>query len=293
MELIASLPFWRRISSRCTLLVEDLAAIAAPLEAGEWIGRRRRAIVALAVLVLAVAGCSKESVDAYQAPTGTPVVLISIDTLRADRLPAYGYDGVETPALDRLRRDGILYERAYSHVPLTLPSHASLLTGLLPAAHGLRDNIGYFLDAERVAAGEIPHLPLALRQAGYATGAAVSTYVLRAKMGLDQGFDFYEDSIEFRTGTGLGGLQRPGSETLALSRDWLGEHAEEPFFFFFHIYEPHTPYQPMPEFAARYSNSYDAEVASADRIVGDLLAELDRLGVYDEAIKTCFLAKES
>jgi arylsulfatase A-like enzyme/Flp pilus assembly protein TadD len=244
----------------------------------------RLAAAALAAAALLFAGCGRQVADGYAAPAGTPVVVVSIDTLRADRLPAYGYDGVETPAIDRLRDDGILYERAYSHVPLTLPAHSSLLTGLLPAAHGLRDNIGYFLDADRVAAGEIPHLPLALRRAGYATGAAVSSYVLRAKMGLDQGFDFYEDSIEFRTGTGLGGLQRPGSETLALSRDWLRENAEEPFFYFFHIYEPHTPYQPLPEFATRYSNPYDAEVASADRIVGELFAELDRLGVYDKAI---------
>jgi arylsulfatase A-like enzyme/Tfp pilus assembly protein PilF len=233
---------------------------------------------------LALAGCDRQAADGYRAPAGTPVVLVSIDTLRADRLPAYGYEGVETPAIDRLRDDGILYQRAYSHVPLTLPSHTSLFTGVLPAAHGVRDNIGYFLDAERVAAGEIPHLPLALERAGYATGAAVSSYVLRSKMGLDQGFGFYEDSVEFRTGTGLGGLQRPGSETLELSRDWLRGHADEPFFFFFHIYEPHTPYQPMPEFAARYPHPYDAEVASADRIVGDLFAELDRLGVYDRAI---------
>lgn len=239
---------------------------------------------ALAAAALALGGCGEPPAADARAPAGTPVVLVSIDTLRADRLPAYGYGGVATAAIDRLRGDGILYERAYSHVPLTLPSHSSLLTGLLPAGHGLRDNIGYFLDAERVAAGEIPHLPLALQRAGYATGAAVSSYVLRSKMGLDQGFDLYEDSIEFRTGTGLGGLQRPGSETLELSRGWLREHADEPFFFFFHIYEPHTPYQPLPEFASRYADPYDGEVASADRIVGDLFAELDRLGVYERAI---------
>lgn len=242
------------------------------------------AVAALTAAAVVASGCGRPAADGYTAPAGTPVVVVSIDTLRADRLPVYGYGGVDTPAIDRLRADGILYERAYSHVPLTLPSHSSLLTGLLPAAHGLRDNIGYFLDAERVAAGEIPYLPLALRGAGYATGAAVSSYVLRAKMGLDQGFDFYEDSIEFRTGTGLGGLQRPGSETLALSRDWLRENADRPFFFFFHIYEPHTPYQPLPELAARYPDLYDAEVASADRIVGELFAELDRLGVYERAI---------
>ena len=87
-------------------------------------------------------------------PKGTPVILISIDTLRADHLPAYGYKGVETPALDALRQDGILYERAYAATPLTFPSHSSLLTGVLPAQHGVRDNVGYRLDAgeDRAAA---------------------------------------------------------------------------------------------------------------------------------------------
>ena len=240
------------------------------------------------VLSICLAACAGPTDDSSQGggevPAGTPVILVSIDTLRADRLPAYGYGGVETPALDALRNDSILFERAYSHIPLTLPAHSSLLTGLLPPEHGLRDNIGYTLDAERLAAGEIPFLPLALRDHGYATGAAVSSYVLRSKMGLDEGFDFYQDSIEFRTGTGLGGLQRPGGATLDLAREWLREAAEGPFFFFFHIYEPHTPYRPPEPFASRYADPYDGEVAAADRVVGDLLDELKRLGVYDRAI---------
>src|SRR5229473_5771577 len=95
-----------------------------------------------------------------------PLVLISIDTLRADHLPAYGYRAVETPHLDRLRRDSILFEHAYSHVPLTLPSHASLLTGLLPFEHGVRDNLGYRLSKDHVT------LATYLRGRGYATGGA-------------------------------------------------------------------------------------------------------------------------
>ncbi len=241
----------------------------------------------LALLLLALAACGRPDDaprPAAEAPPGTPVVLISIDTLRADRLPAYGYDGVETPAIDALRGDSILYERAYSHIPLTLPAHSSLLTGLLPPDHWLRDNLGYTLDAGRIASGEVPFLPAALRERGYATGAAVSSYVLRAKMGLDEGFDFYEDSIEFRTGTGLGGLQRPGRETLELARDWLRSAAAGPFFFFFHIYEPHTPYRPPEPFASRYASPYDGEVATADAVVGELLGELRRLGVYEESL---------
>ena len=99
----------------------------------------------LTVGVVGFLGCSPGPL-AYRAPNGTPIILISIDTLRSDHLPAYGYDGVDTPAIDALRRDGILFERAYTHVPLTLPAHTSLLTGMLPPAHGVRDNLGYVVD---------------------------------------------------------------------------------------------------------------------------------------------------
>lgn len=236
----------------------------------------------LAILLLAA--CSgKTSGGKPDVPAGTPIILISIDTLRADHLPAYGYKGVETPAIDRLRKDGVLYERAYTTTPLTFPAHSSLLTGVLPAVHGVRDNVGYKLDTARIQSGGLPYLPKILKTQGYATGGAVSAYVLQGKMGLQTGFDFYEDSVEFKTGTGLGGLQRPGGETLRLSLDWLRSVKDQPFFFFFHIYEPHTPYTPPPAFAS-YPSKYDGEIAESDRIVGELLAELDRLDVYDRAI---------
>jgi arylsulfatase A-like enzyme/Flp pilus assembly protein TadD len=251
--------------------------------------RRRRAAAALVLLLpaAAAAGCARHADRMPVAPAGTPVVLISIDTLRADHLPAYGYRGVETPAIDALRRDAVLFARAYTHTPLTLPSHTALLTGLLPAVTGVRDNVGYTLDAGRVASGEIPYLPLILKRHGYATGGAVSAFVLQGKTGLANGFDFYDDAIEFRTGTGLGGLQRPGGETLRLALPWLRAAAAappRPFFLFFHIYEPHTPYDPPEPYASRYPLKYDGEIATADAIVGELLAELRLLGAYDRAI---------
>ncbi len=245
------------------------------------------------VLGLALAACSGKG----EAPAGTLVVLISIDTLRSDRLPAYGYTGVETPAIDALRRDSILYERAYSHVPLTLPSHVSLLSGQLPTVHGVRDNAGYRVPA----AG--PWLPAALQERGYATGGVVSAYVLRGVTGLSRGFDFYEDGITFRPGSAMGGLSRSGGESLRLALGWLrslgspgaagtagatetsGSGSGKPFFLFFHLYEPHAPYQPPAPFAARYAASpYDGEVAEADRVVGELMAGLKELGVYDRAL---------
>lgn len=244
---------------------------------------KNRSILLLAALFFTAAGCSPKTGGKPDVPAGTPVIVISIDTLRADRLPAYGYKGVETPALDELVKDSILYERAYTVTPLTLPAHSTLLTGVLPAVHTVRDNVGYRLDTERIEKGELPFLPQILKKKGYATGGAISAYVLQGKSGLSTGFDFYEDSIEFRTGTGLGGLQRPGGETLRVSLDWLRSVADKPFFYFFHIYEPHTPYAP-PERFASYSDKYDGEVAASDAIVGELLEELKRLDVYDKAL---------
>src|SRR5262245_39692068 len=129
---------------------------------------RRTVLPCLALL--AAAACAGRTPERFP---GAPVVLVSIDTLRADHLPAYGYTGVQTPNLDRFRQDAILFANAYTHVPLTLPAHASILTGLLPFEHGVRDNLGYHLEAK-----SHPTLASVLKAKGYATGAAVSAYVL-------------------------------------------------------------------------------------------------------------------
>ena len=229
-------------------------------------------------------GCRNHDPATLRVPKGTPIVLISIDTLRSDHLPAYGYDGVATPNIDALRRESILYSHAYTPTPLTLPAHASLLTGVLPETHGIRDNVGYGLDPARRERDDPPLLTALLAANGYATAAGVSAYVLQGKSGLDEAFDLYEDGIEFQGGRGLGQLQRPGGDTLARVLPWLRDHAAEPFFLWFHIYEPHTPYDPPPEFAARAKNAYDGEIAAADAIVGDLFAELRKLERWDDAI---------
>jgi choline-sulfatase len=239
-----------------------------------------RTIAVLTAIVLSSIGCSRAGGAELRLPDGTPIVLISVDTLRSDRLPAYGYGGVKTPAIDRLRRDGILFERAYTHIPLTLPAHTSLLTGLLPPTHGVRDNLGY-----RVDAATTPLLQQTLKEAGYATGAGVSALVLQRSTGIATGFDFFQDDIEFKTtDVGIQSLQRPGAETLNVVRPWLRSVTDRPFFLFFHIFEPHTPYEPPPEYASRYPSPYDGEVAAADEVVGNLLDELRSLGVYEKAM---------
>lgn len=238
-------------------------------------------ILAVLLILTACGGTTPEGESAVRTSSaaGAPIVLVSIDTLRSDRLGAYGYDRAETPAIDAFARDAILFERAYAHCPLTLPSHSSLLTGLLPTEHGVRDNVGY-----RLKSSGLPFLPRLLKERGYKTGGAVSAYILRRDTGIGDDFDFYEDSFNLRSGASLGENQRPGGETVRRAVEWLETVGPDPFFFFLHLYDPHTPYEPPEPYASRHAGSlYDGEVAATDAIFGDFVAHLKRLGIYDRA----------
>src|SRR5581483_8307078 len=227
--------------------------------------------------LLLVSACSRAPKTHFP---NAPVILISIDTLRADHLSIYGARLVDTPAIDRLAKDGIVYENAYSHVPLTFPSHTTMMTGLLPYQNGVRSNVGYAIDANAQ-----PTLPRLLAQKGYATGAAVSAYVLRGETGLKSLFDFYDDSMPVWESETLGAIQRPGSETLRAALGWLDGVQARPFFLFFHLFEPHSPYEPIEPFKTKYASSpYDGEIATADLYVGQLLDELQKRGLYDKAL---------
>ncbi|MHB0968897.1 MAG: sulfatase-like hydrolase/transferase [Thermoanaerobaculia bacterium] len=234
-------------------------------------------IVVAGLLALACSRSGRETASVRFEKA--PIILISIDTLRADRLPAYGYDGVRTPNIDRFRKDAILFQNAYAQVPLTLPSHVSLLTGLLPADNGVRNNVGYVLDRQAH-----PTIPQLLTQQGYATGAAVSAWVLRKDSGLGDAFDFYDDRVEMRSREAAGHLQRPGDQTIRVAEAWIGERAGEPFFFMLHLFEPHSPYKPPEPFATEYAGQpYDGEVAATDALVGQFLDFLRERGLYDSA----------
>ncbi|MBK8595457.1 MAG: sulfatase-like hydrolase/transferase [Holophagales bacterium] len=236
------------------------------------------AVAGLAALLTFV-GCARKPAAAPLTFPGAPLVLVSIDTLRSDHLPFYGYSGVETPALAALRKDSILFERAYSHAPLTLPAHASIFTGRLPAEHGARDNLGYRLKPD------VPTLAELMKKAGYATGGAISAVVLGGGTGMGRGFDFYEDSVEpTRTHEATGRVQRPGDETEALLGRWLAPVAGGRFFAFLHLYEPHAPYEPAEAFRSRFQSPYDGEIATADAIVGTFLERLKKAGAYDRSL---------
>ena len=240
--------------------------------------RIARTLCAVLGVALLVHGCrGKNAVGG--AFKDAPIILISIDTLRADHLPLYGYKGVETPALARLAGDGIVYDNAYAHVPLTLPSHTTMLTGRLPYENGVRSNIGYSLR------GTGPTLPQLLKARGYATGGAISSYVLRGETGIGPLFDFYDDSLEIFEAATLGALQRDGNDTVRTALRWVDTVREKPFFLFLHLFEPHTPYEPAPELRARYAASpYDGEIATVDAILGRFIAELEQRGLYDDAM---------
>ncbi|MFN2387308.1 MAG: sulfatase-like hydrolase/transferase [Thermoanaerobaculia bacterium] len=230
----------------------------------------KTAAAAFALVMACLIGCGGEGARQDGMP---PVILISVDTLRADHLPSYGYRGVETPHIDGLRRDSVLFRNAYSQVPLTLASHASILTGLLPHEHGIRDNYGYRL------ADSVETLATLLHARGYATGGAISAEVLARSGGLARGFDFYDDAM-----ANADPPERDGIVAARSLAGWIESVADRPFFGFIHLFEPHTPYQPPEPHRSRYPSAYDGEIARADEILGEFLARLKRRGAYDRSL---------
>jgi len=201
------------------------------------------------------------------------VLFVTIDTLRADRVGAYGYAAAETPALDRLAREGVLVEDAVVQVPQTRPSHASIFTGRYPFEHGIRDNTSAPLPAK------IPTLATLLSRAGYETAAFIGAYPVARPSGLDQGFTTFDDP--FGTGEATTAREarseRRASEVVDHALAWLEKPRRKPFFLWIHLFDPHAPYEPPSPFRQRFARRpYDGEVAYADTQVNRLLAWLDR-----------------
>jgi choline-sulfatase len=200
---------------------------------------------------------------------GPDVLLVTIDTLRADRVGAYGDALARTPNMDALAREGALFRQAHAVAPLTLPSHASMLTGLLPRRHGIRDNSGFVL------APSVPTIAGGLQNAGYATAAFVSAYVLHHSTGLDSGFGHYHDPfhpMDLGKVAGQGEAELPSADTANAAAAWWRE-AESPKFAWVHLFAPHAPWDPLPGWEG---DPYRGDVARADAALGLLLRDVPK-----------------
>jgi arylsulfatase A-like enzyme/Tfp pilus assembly protein PilF len=230
-------------------------------------GRRAALLALVAVGVIAGVALARRVARRSAAPPPAPssVLLVTIDTLRADRVGAYGGPAGLTPNLDALARAGAVFGEALASVPLTLPSHATILSGLEPTRHGVHDNGTYvFPDVHQTLATR-------LKARGYATGAFVGAYVLDRRFGLARGFDAYDDAIE-RRGEGASALEseRRGEAVAGAAADWIARQPG-PFFAWAHLYDPHAPYDPPPAHRAEGRPLYDGEVAYADACVGRIV----------------------
>ena len=246
-------------------------------------GRRRRhrplaiALVALGAAMVAglAAWALRGTRTTVRRDPGLSVLLITIDTLRADALGAYGRADAETPWIDRLARSGVRFERAHAHNVITLPSHANILSGQYPFGHGVRDNSGFRFPPGTATLATI------LKARGYRTGAFVSAFPLDSRFGLDNGFEVYDDRLGGAETTQTAFLvpERRGPETVASARRWLGEHRGERVFCWVHLYEPHFPYEPPEPLASRFrAQPYQGEVAAADAALEPLLRPLLEAG---------------
>ncbi len=227
------------------------------------------------------------SVGAYERKP-LNVIVITADTLRADRLGCYGGSRVATPHLDRLAASGVVFEHTTTVTPLTLPAHSSMFTGTYPMYHGVRDNGGYYLQPEQITLAE------SLKDQGYTTGAFVAAFVLDSRWGLDQGFDRYYDDFDlsqFET-VSLDAVQRRGDEVLAEALPWMESVREKRFFSWIHLYDPHTPYDPPEPYLSQYEGvrwgRYDGEVAYLDSLVGQITGWLEEKGL-DESTLVAFI----
>ena len=214
-------------------------------------------------------------------PTSPNVVLITIDTVRADHLGYAGYQNIQTPTLDSLAHDGIVFDRAISQVPLTWPSHAVILTGTYPFQNGVQDFTGQPLDAHFRSVAQ------AFKQSGYSTGAVVSAFVLDKSWGLARGFDFYDDAFspeQFKN-RDLGLVDRKAGESVDHALKWLSKNPRRPFFFWLHLYDPHSAYNPPEPYHTQYAGHlYDGEIAYADHEIGRLIEWLKRNKLYDSSV---------
>jgi len=234
----------------------------------------------------AIAACMLATGAAGQAPPNQharpDVYLVTIDTLRADHVHCYGYDAIQTPALDGLAKHGIRFAQAFTPSPITNTSHTTILTGLLPSVHGVTD-FGKPLDASHATLAEL------LKKQGYQTAAFIGAVILDSKSlapGLDRGFDFYDNFPEHSASKSRWGrVERRGMEVVRRAEAWRSVHPVGAHFMWIHLYDPHDPYEPPEPYSKIYKNRlYDGEIAYADMALGSFLSYLKQHGWYENSL---------
>lgn len=232
------------------------------------------------LMLIILAGCAEDR----RSNQKTNVILISIDTCRADYIEAYHPGRAKTPAINELANDGVLFENAITPVPMTLPAHCSMLTGLHPIQHGVRDNFNFYLNDQAVTLAELFH------ENGYATAAAVGAILLSRRTGLSQGFDVYDDEFtpdDYMAASAA--VERTADRVVHSATSWLEQHTssetDKPFFLFVHFYDPHMMYQPPPPFDQEYAEMpYAGEIAFVDQNIGALVQYLKDNDLYQDSI---------
>jgi len=239
------------------------------------ISLRLAGLLAVSALAWILAGCGGPKKPA----AGTEnVLLITLDTTRADRLSCYGYAKNKTPGLDALAERGALFENAQSAVPLTLPSHCTIMTGLYPPAHGVRNNGSYALAPGFVTMAEI------FRERGLRTAAFVASFTVDSRFGLNQGFEVYDDQLAAPDRIKLYESERPAPAVYAAFRAWLEANAGGRFFAWVHFYDPHFPYAPPEPFLSSTPDPYDGEIACMDHYVAEISRLLETLGLAEKTL---------
>ena len=277
----------RRGSSRHEVRGAKIAAATVPPRRRNWIPFAAVAVAGAVLLAAAwtffigpIAGLTP-----FQTQGPRNLLLVSLDTVRADRLGSYRYAGARTPNIDALGETGLRFEQATTVVPLTLPAHASLMTGTFPAWHGVRDNGGFYVGDDQLTLAEV------LRDQGFRTGGFVGSFVLDRRWGIAQGFGRYMDDFDLDAPGSAGGMdmiQRPGAEVVDRALEWLATEKDQPFFAWVHLYDAHTPYEAPEAMQAMFprtrDGAYDAEIATADAEVGRLVAALRADDRLDETL---------
>ncbi len=231
----------------------------------------------LAICIIMLAGLASCSQDSEKSAHN--LILITLDTTRPDRLGCYGYAKAKTPNLDQLAQESILFENAVCPSPSTVPSHSSIMTGLYPPHHGVRVTGRHSLPSHMMTLADV------LKKEGYRTGAVISGYPLTKRFGLNKGFDFYEDSFWGNSEEAKIVIERIAERSIDIALKWLNENKDDRFFFWLHLYDPHSDYAPPPPFDTEYRDDpYDGEIAYMDWSLGHFFKKLKEWNLYDTSV---------